>query len=99
MYMDSPISSQHYNISHIPRTNTGWIESWSKRKGLGADLVRKYEDSETKICLPQTKNRAVTMNTATMMAMNTATVVAMNTTTGEVVVSDGGLERNDGERR
>ncbi|AES80357.1 hypothetical protein MTR_7g079660 [Medicago truncatula] len=37
------------------RMNIGWIESWSKRKGLGADLVRKYEDSETKICLPQSQ--------------------------------------------
>ncbi|KEH20469.1 hypothetical protein MTR_8g078910 [Medicago truncatula] len=36
-------------------TNIGWIESWSKRKGLGADLVRKYKDSETKICLPQSQ--------------------------------------------
>ncbi|RHN51689.1 hypothetical protein MtrunA17_Chr6g0471591 [Medicago truncatula] len=24
--------------------NIGWIESWSKRKGLGADWMRKYED-------------------------------------------------------
>ncbi|KEH15911.1 hypothetical protein MTR_0443s0010 [Medicago truncatula] len=23
--------------------NIGWIESWSKRKGLGADWMRKYE--------------------------------------------------------
>ncbi|RHN51900.1 hypothetical protein MtrunA17_Chr6g0474271 [Medicago truncatula] len=40
------------------RTNIGSIESWSKRKGLGADLVRKYEDSETKICLPKVRSLA-----------------------------------------
>ncbi|AES72611.1 hypothetical protein MTR_3g092540 [Medicago truncatula] len=39
-------------------TNIRWIESWSKRKGLGADLVRKYEDSETKICLPKVRSLA-----------------------------------------
>ncbi|KEH17207.1 hypothetical protein MTR_0032s0190 [Medicago truncatula] len=38
--------------------NIGWIESWSKRKGLGADLVRKYKDSETKIRLPQVRSLA-----------------------------------------
>ncbi|KEH15832.1 hypothetical protein MtrunA17_Chr1g0171661 [Medicago truncatula] len=38
--------------------NIGWIESSSKRKGLGADLVRKYEDSETKICLPKVRSLA-----------------------------------------
>ncbi|RHN78966.1 hypothetical protein MtrunA17_Chr1g0171641 [Medicago truncatula] len=42
----------------ISRMNIGWIESWSKRKGLGADLVRKYEDSETKICLPKVRSLA-----------------------------------------
>ncbi|AES98801.1 hypothetical protein MTR_5g072990 [Medicago truncatula] len=41
-------------------TNIGWIESWSKRKGLGADSVRKYEDSETKICLPQSQKLGTT---------------------------------------
>ncbi|KEH38043.1 hypothetical protein MTR_2g059760 [Medicago truncatula] len=39
-------------------TNIGWIESWSQRKGLGADLVQKYEDSETKICLPKVRSLA-----------------------------------------
>ncbi|RHN69150.1 hypothetical protein MtrunA17_Chr3g0121601 [Medicago truncatula] len=28
--------------------NIGWRESWSKRKGFGADWTQKYEDWETK---------------------------------------------------
>ncbi|KEH33712.1 hypothetical protein MTR_3g048817 [Medicago truncatula] len=46
------------NNAHACGTNIGWIESWSKRKGLGADLVRKYEDSEAKICLPKVRSLA-----------------------------------------
>ncbi|KEH25661.1 hypothetical protein MTR_6g033360 [Medicago truncatula] len=39
----------------MPGTNIGWIESWSKRNGFGADSVQKYEDSETKIRFPQVR--------------------------------------------
>jgi len=38
--------------------NISWIESWSKRKGFGADSEQKYEDSETKICLDEVRSLA-----------------------------------------
>ncbi|KEH29962.1 hypothetical protein MTR_4g057555 [Medicago truncatula] len=39
-------------------TNIGWIESWSKRKGFGADSVRKYEDLEIKCVSPKVRSLA-----------------------------------------
>ncbi|AES75960.1 hypothetical protein MTR_6g065450 [Medicago truncatula] len=42
-------------IIEASRTNIGWIESWSKRKGFGADSVRKYEDLETKYVSPKSE--------------------------------------------
>ncbi|RHN67842.1 hypothetical protein MtrunA17_Chr2g0301351 [Medicago truncatula] len=38
--------------------NIGWIESWSKRKGLGADSVRKYKDWKTKYVSPKVRSLA-----------------------------------------
>ncbi|KEH19625.1 hypothetical protein MTR_8g465240 [Medicago truncatula] len=38
--------------------NIGWIESCSKRKGLGADSVRKYKDWKTKYVSPKVRSLA-----------------------------------------
>ncbi|KEH16579.1 hypothetical protein MTR_0142s0010 [Medicago truncatula] len=50
--------SNRFVCNSLHGKNIGWIESWSKRKELGADSVRKYEDSETKICLPKVRSLA-----------------------------------------
>ncbi|AES86661.1 hypothetical protein MTR_4g012720 [Medicago truncatula] len=38
--------------------NIEWIESWSKRKGLGANSVRKYKDWKTKYVSPKVRSLA-----------------------------------------
>ncbi|KEH28784.1 hypothetical protein MTR_4g012675 [Medicago truncatula] len=44
----SSLQLQKHFSFRLMRTNIGWIESWSKRKGFGADSVQKYEDSRQK---------------------------------------------------
>ncbi|KEH26413.1 hypothetical protein MTR_6g055417 [Medicago truncatula] len=38
------IRAKAHRASSPQRMNIGWIESWSKRKGLGVDWMQKYED-------------------------------------------------------
>jgi hypothetical protein len=40
---------------YISGMNIGWKVSWSKRKESGADLERKYEDSEQKYKAPKSE--------------------------------------------